>query len=144
MVGGSDKKTKQKKETAKTKIPVEPPAHHDAPQPPTRVIQRRRPVVNARLQNFFPRLDCIHCLGPSSIAGYPSEWKRTPRDSNWAPVGACKGRCVGMTVVLLVRTRYRWQFFGLKALYSPCALLGVVASGRMEMAIGELGYGICG
>ncbi|KAH5287967.1 hypothetical protein HBI70_005350 [Parastagonospora nodorum] len=37
------------------KIPVDTPAH-TCPPTLVGVIQRRRPMVNTRLQNFFPRL----------------------------------------------------------------------------------------
>ena len=40
-----------------------------------------------------------------------------------------------MAVVLLVRTRYRWQFFGMKALYSPCGLLGACGFWEDERGI---------
>jgi hypothetical protein len=47
-------KSASKNITQKAKIPVDTPAHT---YPPTLVgvIQHRRPMVKARLQNFFPR-----------------------------------------------------------------------------------------
>jgi hypothetical protein len=55
VVGSSIPTKKMTKKPPKTKIPVDTPAH-TCPPTLVGVIQRRRPMVNARLQNFFPRL----------------------------------------------------------------------------------------
>jgi hypothetical protein len=55
VVGSSIPTKKMTKKPPKTKIPVDTPAH-TCPPTLVEVIQRRRPMVNARLQNFFPRL----------------------------------------------------------------------------------------
>jgi hypothetical protein len=65
------KKKASKKETAK--IPVDTPARHTPPN-----LNGSNPAPPSYGEyptaELLPSSNCIHCLGPSNITGYPNEW----------------------------------------------------------------------